>query len=112
MTVRRADRVSIDTACPDLGSPSSLDGVVEANDDRAAWHQAVDQYSKQTASNPTAGPAVAVQHTVVVGEVRGLLEAHHAQSGGDGAAAGGKDAPHDQYQNMIPCRCRETLSER
>ena len=111
MTMRRADRVSVDTAGMDLRSPSSLDGVVEANDNRASRHQTVDEHLNQTASDPAAGPTVPIQDAVVVGKVPGLLQTHHAQSGSDGAMTGGENGPNDQDQNVLPCRCRKALAE-
>ena len=49
---------------------------------------------------------------MVVGEVRGLLQTHHAQSGSDGATTGCENCSHNQDQNVLPRWCRKTLGER
>ena len=113
VAVRRADRVSIDAMCFDPPSPSPFYGVVEADHHRvAARDEGVDKPAEQMAGQPAAGLYVAVEHAVIVGKLRHLLETHDAQGRRNGASARDKDRAHHQDQHMPPGRRGERSSER
>jgi hypothetical protein len=59
-------------------------------------HQTVHQSSKQTASDPTAGPAVTVQYPVVVSKSAHATRQQRCCGLGEGTL-------NNQHQNIIPC---------
>ena len=101
VTMRGADRISIDATSLDPRSPSPFDGVIEADHHRVVvGDEGVDQQAEQAARQPAAGPCVAVEHTVIVGKLRDVPKTHDAQSRRDGASARDKDRAHNQDQHM------------
>jgi len=112
MTVRRSHRIAIDTALLDLRTPAPLDGVVETDHHGLVRrHEGGDEQAKQAARQPASGPAVAVQDTVIVGEMRVLIQSCHTQGGRDGTPTGDKDRAHDQYHGVLPGRRGEGALE-
>jgi hypothetical protein len=74
--------------CFDPPAPSPFYGVVEADHHRvAARDEGVDKPAEQVAGQPAAGLYVAVEHAVIVGKLRHLLETHDAQGRRNGASA-------------------------
>jgi hypothetical protein len=71
----------------------------------------VDKQAEQTARQPAAGPYVAVEHAVIVGKLRPLLETHDAQGRRDGASARDKDRAHHQDQRSR-VRCESATTSR
>jgi hypothetical protein len=113
VTVRRAYRIAVDTACLDPCSQPALDGVIQADQNRFVMgDEGVDQQTEETARQPAAGPDVTVEHAVIVGKMCDLIEPHDAQGRGDRAPARYEDRSRYQHQDMPPRGRGETGSER
>src|SRR5215210_5147494 len=110
--MRGADRITVDAARLDPRSPSALKRVVEGNDHRSCRHKSCDQQPEETARHLAAGPAVPVEHAMVVREGRRLREADDVQHRRDGAPGWRKECARDEHQPMAEGRSREAGSER
>src|SRR5437764_13176190 len=93
VAVRGAYRIAVDATRLDLAPPSSLKSVIETDYDRAIGNKRADQELQQTAGDPSARPAVAVQHPMIVGEARPLLQPHDTKCRGNGPPSGLSIAP-------------------
>src|SRR5690348_17785639 len=80
VAVRGAYRIAVDATRLDLAPPSSLKSVIETDYDRAIGNKRADQELQQTAGDPSARPAVAVQHPMIVGEARSEEHTSELQS--------------------------------
>jgi hypothetical protein len=60
-------------------APPALDRVIDPNDHRPGWIEGVYEQMEPAPRNLVAVPLIAVEHAIVVGEVRCLIEPHDAQ---------------------------------
>src|SRR5271165_5505610 len=108
--------------CPGDGWPGQENGASTEQKNRGQAKKSLqsgrrlknegrDKQAEQAAGKPTGGPFVAVQHAVVVGEVRDLVQPHHPQCGCDGAPTGHEDRTHHQHHHMVPGRRGERVPE-
>ena len=111
MAVRGADRVAIDPLGGNPRAAATLQCVVETDHDGAVRDQAVDQQPQQTPRQLTARPGVAVEQTVIGGELRCLAQPHDPQSGGHRAASRGQDGTREQGEHLVLGARREHVPQ-
>lgn len=112
VAVRGAYRIAVDATRLDLAPPSSLKSVIETDNDRAIGNKRADQELQQTAGDPSARPAVAVQHPMIVGEARPLLQPHDTKCRGNGPPSGAEYSASDQHEDVPPGRYCKAIAER
>src|SRR5947209_10039888 len=112
VAVRGAYRIAVDATRLDLAPPSSLKSVIETAYDRAIGNKRADQELQQTAGDPSARPALAVQHPMIVGEARPLLQPHDTKCGGNGPRSGAEYSPSDQHEDVSPGRHGKAIVDR
>ncbi len=107
-----ADRIAIDAAGADLGSPAPLDGVINADHDRPVLrYEHLDQQDQQLARPGAGRPGCAIEDTMEGAEVGIAIPPQNTQRRRDGAPAGRQDDAGEQYQNVRPGRAREQIGE-
>ena len=75
VAMRRAHRISIDATNLDPRSPSPFYGIVEADHHRiVVANEGIDEQAEQAAREPRLEPYVPVEHAVIVGKMRDLIE--------------------------------------
>src|SRR5215208_5757917 len=111
MAVAGADRIAVDAARLDLRAPAPLDGLIDADHHRSAWHNGRDQKREQAAGAGATRPAVPVEHTMEVGEGGLLPQPHDAQGRGDGPPSWSENGSGDQHQQVLPRRPGEKSLE-
>ena len=79
MTMRGAHGIAVDAARRDLVAPAALDGVVNADHDRAVGREPVEDHQQQFAADGGAVPSRPAEHVVVAREIVGLAEADDTQ---------------------------------
>src|SRR5215213_11197782 len=104
MAVARPNGITVDPARLDLGPPTPLDGVVDANHDRPRRPKGSNEEQQKPVRDSAGGPAPQTEHPVVDGEPRPLVEAHDAQRRRDGPPTRGENNTRDQDQNVAPDR--------
>ena len=82
----RVHRVATTASGLDLGAQATLNGLVDADDNRSARHEGCDYQSKQASCNSLAQPAAAVEHALEISEGRRLTQDHAVQRSGNYAA--------------------------
>jgi hypothetical protein len=107
-----ADRIAIDAAGADLGSPAPLDGVIEPDHDRRAGrHEGFDQQDQQPARHRPRRPRCSVEDAVESAEIGIAISSQDAQRRRDGAPAGRQDDAGEQQEDIRPRRAREQIGE-
>jgi hypothetical protein len=94
VTAAGADRVAVDALGADAPAAPALDGVVQAEEQRAARRTAIEQQSKQRPGSGPSAPGGAVEHAVVVDEAPLAGEPGDAKDAGDRALAGRQGSEH------------------
>ena len=112
MSLGGADRIAIDAAGTDLGSPAPLNGVVDPDHDRRAGrHKGLDQQDQQPPRHRPGRPRRAVEDTVESAEAGVVISSQDAQRRRDGAPAWRQDDAGDQQQDVRPGRARKQIGE-
>src|SRR5262249_14693120 len=88
-----------------------LDGIVGGQDDRPVAGDHGDDQAEQDLPGGQAGPGVAVEDAVVVGEVPLLAQAHDPRDRTDGAVAGRQEGSDGQELGLDPGAVGEQWSE-
>ena len=103
VSLGRADRIAIDAAGADVGSPTPLDGIVEPDHHRRAGrHEGLDQQEQQPARHRPGRPCGTVENAVEGTEVGIAISPEDAQRRGDGAPARRQDHAGEQHQDVRP----------
>src|SRR3954451_21065761 len=102
MRIGRADRVTIDAAGANSGSPASLDGVIEPEHQRSAGDEGGQQHTKQDETGMATIPDGTVQSPMIVLKMVLVRQAHHPQSARDGSLAGGQNGPNQKNLRTSP----------
>jgi hypothetical protein len=89
-----------------LAAPA-LDGVVEAEDHRAARREGVQQQPQHHTPGRPSAPGGAVQHAMVVGEPPFAAESSDPEDAGHGALARRQDRPDQQHLGVSPAPLEE-----
>ena len=111
VAVAGADRVAVDAFGGDAPAAPALDGVVEAEDQRAARREGVQQQAQQHAPGCPSAPGGAVQHAMVVGEPPLAAEPGDPEDAGHGALARRQNGPDQQHLRMPPTALAEERRE-
>ena len=108
VSLRRADGIAVDAASADLTSPTSLDGVVDANHHGGVGaDEGGDQQAQQPACHGAGRPHSLVEHTMIDREVVLLLPPKNTQCRRDGSLARRQDGACHQQQDVLPGRAGE-----
>src|SRR4030095_5810881 len=107
MRIRRADRIAIDAASADFGSPAFLGCVIEPQHEWPRRDKGGQQHTKQDETGMTTTPDGAVQNPVIILKLTLVAQTHHTQSTGDGSLTGSENGP-DQ-KNI--CTAPDTLAK-
>src|SRR4051794_34231717 len=102
MRIRRADRVTIDAASANSGSPASLDGVIEPEHQRSAGGKGGQQHTKQDEAGMATIPDGTVQNPMIVLKMKLVGQAHHSQSTCNSSLARGQNGPNQQNLRTTP----------
>jgi hypothetical protein len=106
--LRRADGVAVDAPSVDLTSPTSLDGVIDANHHGGVGAQkGGDQQAQQPARHGVGRPYSLVEHTMIDRKVILLLPPNNTQCRRDGSLARRQDGACHQQQDVLPGRAGE-----
>src|ERR1700752_4275237 len=109
--MRGAHWIAIDTTGGNLGAPTPLDSVVDADDQRAVGQEPLEDLCQQLAGNGPAVPARSAEYMVAGCEIAGLCQSHDAQCSAHRALARGEHSTSNQHQDMVPDRRSEEASE-
>src|SRR3954451_17401490 len=112
MRIGRADRVTIDAAGADSGSPASLDGVIEPEHQRSGGSKGGQQHTKQDETGMTTIPDGTVQNPMIVLKMKLVGQAHYSQSTRNGSLAGGQNRPNQKNLRTAPDAAGKTADER
>src|SRR4051812_27952905 len=96
MGIGRADRIAIDAAGANSGSPAPLDGVIEPEHQRSAGDEGGQQHTKQDETGMATIPDGTVQSPMIVLKMMLIGQAHHPQGTRDGSLAGGQNGPQSE----------------
>ncbi|MBV8316257.1 MAG: hypothetical protein JO116_24800 [Planctomycetaceae bacterium] len=96
MLPRRADGIAVAALGPDAAALAPLDGVIGGQDDRPVAGDYGDDQAERDLPGGQAGPGIAVQDAVGVGEVPLLAEPQDAQDRTDGVVAGSQEGSDGQ----------------
>src|SRR5512135_534063 len=99
---RRADGIAVAALGLDAATLAPLDGVIGGPDDRPVAGEDGDDQAEQDLAGGPAGPGIAVQDAVVVGEVPLLAEPHDPQDRTEGAVAGRQEGSNGQELGLDP----------
>ena len=99
---RRADRIAVTALGLDPAAVSALDGIVGGQGDRPVAGEDGNDQAEQDLPGGQAGPGIAVQDAVIIGEAPLAAEPHDAQDGADGARSGGQDGPDGKGLGLGP----------
>src|SRR3954466_15770282 len=102
MRIGRADRVTIDAAGANSGSPASLDGVIEPEHQRSAGGKGGQQHTKQDETGMATIPDGTVQSPMIVLKMMLVGQTHHAENARDGSLAGGQNSPNQKNLRRTP----------
>ena len=96
-----------------LGPPTALDGLVDAQHNRGLrWHKGLEQQVQQNPAQLPTGPDRSIQHTVIVLKVHFGTQPHHPQGGTDRAFAGGQDRTDQEDDGQPPDALAEERGKR
>jgi hypothetical protein len=110
--VRRAHRVAVDALGADALAAPALDGVVQAENQRAAARrEGVQQQLQQQARGGPRAAGGAVEDAMVVGEPPLPGEPGDPQDAGHGALARRQDGADQQHLGMLPAPLEEQRGE-
>src|SRR5512135_3172213 len=107
----RPHGIAVAALGPNAAAGAALDGIVGGQDDRPVAGEDGDDQAEQDLPGGQAGPGVAVQDAVVVGEVPLLAEPHDPQDRTDGAVAGSQEGSDGQELGLDPDAVGEQGSE-
>jgi site-specific DNA recombinase len=108
---RGADGVAVDALGADALAAPALDGVVEAEEDRAARREGIEQQPEEDARRRLPAPGGAVEHPVIADEPPFAREAADPQDGGHGARPGRQDGADQQHLGVPPTPLAEERRE-
>jgi len=102
MAMAGAGWIAVNSAGGNLGTPASLQRVVQADNDGPARNEGADQQAKQASCGLAAGPTAAIKYAVIVGEMRILVQTSNAKRGCQGPASGAEHGTDQQHQHTPP----------
>src|SRR5215211_5728984 len=102
MGIRRADRIAIDAAGANPGSPASLDSVIEPEHQRSARNEGGQQHTKQDETGMATTPDGTVQSPMIFLKMMLIGQPHDTQSTRDRSLAGGQNGPDQQRMRTAP----------
>src|SRR3954465_12739238 len=102
MGIGRADRIAIDAAGANPGSPAPLDGVIEPQHQRSVRDEGGQQHTKQDETGMATTPDGTVQSPMIVLKTMLTGQAHATQSTRDGPLAGGQNGPNQKNMGTAP----------
>lgn len=111
MAVRGAHRIAVDPARLDLGTPASLDGVVDADHHLARRQEGVEHLGKKLVRDGASVPARPAQHLVVAGKARFRRQPHDPQRLAYRALAWRQHRPGNEDEDVVPNRRCEAVTE-
>ena len=98
-----AHRITVEAFGGDLRPPPAFDRVIQPHEHRCPGRpEGADQQPQQDATQRAAGPTRAVEHPMIVHKGPVILQAQHAQRGGDRAGAGRQDRADEQRLGPRP----------
>ena len=107
-----AHRIAVDAQGFDFGAATSLQGFVDAEDQRTiALVQMLEQQHEQDASRLTGRPHRPIEHLVVASVVAVVAESHDAQRRSHGALARGQYRADQQDLGFQPGRAAKQRGE-
>jgi hypothetical protein len=92
--------------------PTSLSWTEATSIDRSARDKGGDQQGEQASRYPTARLTAAIEHAVIVGEMRILAQASDPKRRSHGAASRAEHGTDQQHRHTLPGRGGEHVSER
>ena len=96
---------------PNPATGPALDGIVGGQGDRPVAREDGDDQAEQDLPGGQAGPGIAVQEAVVVGEVPLPAQAHDSQDSTDGTVAGHQEGTDGQELGLGPGAVGDQWSE-
>src|SRR3954454_2752639 len=102
MGIGRADRIAIDAAGANPGSPAPLDGVIEPQHQRSVRDEGGQQHTKQDETGMATTPDGTVQSPMIVLKMVLVGQPHHPKSTRDRSLAGGQNGPNQKNLRTAP----------
>jgi hypothetical protein len=104
---RRANRIAVDAFGSDVVTVPSLNGVINAKDERPCWSKDQNQQAKQNARGSQGRPNCPIQDAMVSLEVLFIAQSHHAQASRNSTLARGKYSSNQQELDVLKDRFGE-----
>jgi hypothetical protein len=112
VTFGRADRIAIDAAGADLGSPAPFDGVIKSDHHWGARrHKGFYQQDQQLTRHDPGRPRRPIEDPMEGAEIGITFAPKDTQRRCDGSSTGCQDGAGEQHQNVRPGRACEQIGE-
>ena len=111
MRMTGTHRVAVDAFGRNLSATSSLNGVIESNDDFTRRNEGRNQQLQEKPRGGYGRPMGAIEKTMIVLKMRVIGFTTNAQASGDGALANSENRPNEQDFGVFKDRLGEQRRE-